>query len=228
MEFDSEFTEFLAIMVFIVTAMVAGVVGRKAWQVYQARDWRAVPGRIISSKKVVRKVKRMRDEDNPKDKGFEMRNFAEVRFEFESEGKKYRGERVSLGEDPGNYEVDERLARYPVGKEVTVYYDPARPASAVLERDAPRGLFIGAAVFVVAGFALAWVLAFGAGLFAGATRQFAPDPGNAQGAALCGAAALIAGGAALLMRRSAPVAVGLVVLAAVLAFLALRAAGWLH
>lgn len=227
MQVDSELGGFLAAGVLAITAVIAGVAGHKAWQVHQARDWLVVPGRVVSSRKVVRKVARMRDEDDAKDKGYEMRNFAEVRFEFEHNGRKLRGERVSLGEDPGNFEVDERLALYPVGREVTVYFDPARPEGAVLERDAPAGMFRIVAGLVVGGLVLAWLLAFGAGVFTGLTRRFAPEPGNVQGALLCAAAAAIVGGAALLMRRRAGVALVLVLASAVLAFVALRTARWL-
>lgn len=80
---------------------------------------------------------------------------------------------------------------------------------------------------VVGGLVLAWLLAFGAGVFTGLTRRFAPEPGNLQGALLCAAAAAIVGGAALLMRRRAGVALVLVMASAVLAFVALRAARWL-
>ena len=52
-----------------------------------------------------------------------------------------RNNRVSIGEDLGNFGVEETIANYPVGKIVTVYYNPRMPREAVLERDAPAGVF---------------------------------------------------------------------------------------
>ena len=70
-----------------------------------------------------------------------MRNFAHIVYEYTVSGQKLRNDRVSIGEDLGNFEVAETIARYPVGTVVTVYYNPRRPRDAVLERDAPKGLF---------------------------------------------------------------------------------------
>ena len=58
-------------------------------------------------------------------------------------GRTYRGTRVSIGEDMGNFEVAETIARYPVGKAVTVYYNPNKREQAMLERDLPPGTFQG-------------------------------------------------------------------------------------
>ena len=54
-------------------------------------------------------------------------------------GQQLSNNRVSIGEDRGNFEVAETIARYPVGTDVTVYYNPLHPHEAVLERDTPKG-----------------------------------------------------------------------------------------
>ena len=46
-------------------------------------------------------------------------------------GQSYFGHRVTVGHRP--VETDGLAQRYPVGREVLVYFDPARPDSAVLE-----------------------------------------------------------------------------------------------
>ncbi len=56
-------------------------------------------------------------------------------------GRKLRNNRVSIGEDRGNFEVAETIAKYPVGTVVTVYYNPLHPDQAVLERDLPKGMW---------------------------------------------------------------------------------------
>jgi len=72
---------------------------------------------------------------------FEKRNFANIVYEYSARGAKLSSNRVSIGEDRGNFEVAETLSRYPVGKAVTVYYNPLHPKEAVLERDLPKGLW---------------------------------------------------------------------------------------
>ena len=64
-----------------------------------------------------------------------MRKFAQIVYEFTVAGPKYRGSRVSIGEDLGNFEVAETLAKYPQGKVVTVFYNPSKRTEAVLERE---------------------------------------------------------------------------------------------
>jgi hypothetical protein len=71
---------------------------------------------------------------------YEIRNFANVVYEYDVRGRKVRGNRVSIGDDLGNFQVEETLARYPVGTPVTVYYNPRDPKEAVLERDPPQHL----------------------------------------------------------------------------------------
>jgi Protein of unknown function (DUF3592) len=114
-------------------------------EVWRAKSWLAVPGRIVSAKSVDRRVKRP-----GVDNGDEVRNFAGVTYEFEVQGKKRKGSRVSIGEDLGNFEVAETLMRYPAGKNVTVYYNPENPDQAVLERDSPKHLFQILGLFIAA------------------------------------------------------------------------------
>lgn len=109
-------------------------------EVRAASRWPSVQGRVVQSGTEVRKVKVM-DSDGEADDRYEKRNFANVVYEYVVAGKTYRNNRVSLGEDLGNFEVAETLARYPVGKEVTVYYHPRRRNEAVLERDMPKGIW---------------------------------------------------------------------------------------
>ena len=75
-------------------------------------------------------------------------------YEYEVDGHKYRGDRVTLGRvsstSPG---LARRLAaRYPVGREVGVHYDPKRPSESVLRPFSPVYL-----IFVVAAGAVLWL-----------------------------------------------------------------------
>jgi hypothetical protein len=71
-----------------------------------------------------------------------VRNIPLVAYTFSVGGQEYRGERIALGE-VGASEIDEMLTKYPVGKDVTVFYDPANPKNCVLERGIPSYVFSG-------------------------------------------------------------------------------------
>ena len=83
----------------------------------------------------------MIDSDRAEGHRFEERNFADIVYEYSVAGRKLRNNRVSIGEDLGNFQVAETIAKYPVGAVVTVYYNPLHPDQAVLERDLPKGLW---------------------------------------------------------------------------------------
>jgi len=48
--------------------------------------------------------------------------------------------RISIGEDRGDFRIAGTIARYPVGSRVTVYDNPRHPNEGVLERDLSRGM----------------------------------------------------------------------------------------
>ena len=112
----------------------------KTLQVRAAREWPSTAGKVVVSKTEVRKVKVI-DSDRAEGHRFEERNFANIVYEYSVAGRKLRNNRVSIGEDRGNFQVAETIAKYPVGTVVTVYYNPLHPDQAVLERDLPKGLW---------------------------------------------------------------------------------------
>lgn len=133
----------------------------KYFEVRAASDWPSVQGRVVASHSEVRKV-RIIDSDRAAGHRYEERNFANVVYEYVVAGKTYRNNRVSIGEDRGNFEVAETLARYPVGMAVTVYYHPRRRNEAVLERDVPKGMWG----------CLAWLVTISVALVFGAAIGF--------------------------------------------------------
>jgi hypothetical protein len=118
--------------------LIAAIV--KTWQVREARNWPRAPGKVVTSVAEVREV-RVSDSDREEGYRLEKRNFANVTYEYAVGGRKLRCNRISIGEDLGNFEVAEQLAKYPAGSIVTVYYNPRHPDQAVLERDLPKGLW---------------------------------------------------------------------------------------
>ncbi len=60
---------------------------------------------------------------------------ANVRYRYAVNGVQYHSGRVSLGDSSTSSAADKRAIaeRYPVGSQVTVYYDPDQPQDALLE-----------------------------------------------------------------------------------------------
>ena len=132
--------------------LLLGAAAYKSLQVRAAREWPSTAGKVVVSKAEVRKVKVI-DSDRAGGYRFEERNFAGIVYEYSVAGRKLRNDRVSIGEDLGNFQVAETIAKYPVGAVVTVYYNPLHPDQAVLERDLPKGLWgclgIGTAIVAI-------------------------------------------------------------------------------
>jgi hypothetical protein len=112
----------------------------KTLQVRAALEWPSTPGKVVVSASELREVKVL-DSDRETGHRFEKRNFANIVYEYSVSGQKLRNNRVSIGEDLGNFQVAETIAKYPVGTAVIVYYNSRHPGEAVLERDLPQGLW---------------------------------------------------------------------------------------
>lgn len=140
----------LALVVFgSMIALLAFGTLVKHWEVRKAMRWRRTEGRITHSAITARRVRTAQTHAGTQGRGDrEVRNFADIRYEYSVNGQRFKGQRVSIGEDPGNFRVAETLARYPVGKQVVVHYDPENPAEAVLENEAPEGVWGTMAAFV--------------------------------------------------------------------------------
>jgi len=112
----------------------------KTLQVRAIGDWPSTSGKVVTSNSQLRDVKVL-DASRENGHRFEPRNFANIAYEYSVSGQTLSNNRVSIGEDRGNFQVAETIARYPVGAVVTVYYNPLHPREAVLERDLPHGLW---------------------------------------------------------------------------------------
>jgi len=129
--------------------LIAAIV--KTWQAREAQSWPQVSGKVVTS---VAELREVSVSDDEREDGYRMesRNFANVTYEYSVSGRKLSCNRISIGEDLGNFQVAEKLAKYPAGSIVTVYYNPRHPDQAVLERDLPKGLWgclgIGSAIVV--------------------------------------------------------------------------------
>ena len=131
---------FVYAMLLAPLGLILAVAVYKTLQVRAAKEWPSTAGKVVISAAEVRKVKVI-DSDREQGHRFEERNFANIVYEYSVSGNKLRNNRVSIGEDLGNFEVAETIAKYPVGAVVMVYYNSRHPREAVLERDLPKGLW---------------------------------------------------------------------------------------
>ena len=153
----------------------------------------------------VRKVKVI-DSDRQEGHRFEERNFADIVYEYSVAGRKLRNNRVSIGEDLGNFQVAETIAKYPVGAIVTVYYNPLHPGEAVLERDLPKGMWgclgIGTAIVL----AIVFGSAIGLHQITEFVSTLTPQHGNPAAAVAFAAFGTVVALFALVLHRQASLA----------------------
>ena len=177
----------------------------KSLQVRAAREWPSAAGKVVVSKAEVRKVKVI-DGDREEGHRFEERNFADIVYEYSVAGRKLRCNRVSIGEDLGNFQVAETIAKYPVGAVVTVYYNPLHPDQAVLERDLPKGMWGCLGI----GTAIVLAIVFGSAVGLHQITEFVssrlPHQGNAAASVAFGAFGTAVALFALVLHRQASLA----------------------
>ncbi|HYL73423.1 MAG TPA: DUF3592 domain-containing protein [Bryobacteraceae bacterium] len=93
-------------------------------------QWPSSRGRVISSD-----INRRQDNDG------DWIEEARVVYEYMVGGASLQGHRIAFG-GSGAGGARKSVERYPTGANVDVYYDPAKPASAVLERSAGGATFV--------------------------------------------------------------------------------------
>ena len=124
---------FTTIAIGLVLAALAlwALRGRRAASI--ARAWPTTQGRIVSATLLARRT-------TTGGHGVALNWFPDIRYEYEVAGTAYRGDRVFAGLAVGSSfrgSVERKLAQYPEGRMVQVFYNPANPSQAVLETTAP-------------------------------------------------------------------------------------------
>ena len=122
---------FMAVFAMMIPTSIAGVIVYKMGEVRRASRWPSAPGKIIGCK--TRKV------DTKQSGGASsVGNVPDITYVYTVDGVEHRGKRISIGEiKPDSPEVEAALERYQVGRIGPVFYNPAKPDEAVLERDPP-------------------------------------------------------------------------------------------
>jgi Protein of unknown function (DUF3592) len=100
------------------------------------RNWQGVQGRILASE-----IERRRSSSG--NGGTSISYYPVVIYEYEVGGRRYQGRRLSFGTEIGwggfTNQAQKKVAQYPPGSIVPVYYNPENPNDAVLEVSAPAG-----------------------------------------------------------------------------------------
>lgn len=106
----------------------------KGLDLRRAASWHKTTGRVTASKIAQRSIKFQNEPER-------IENYAAVTYEFTApNGRKVVGSRIGIGDDNRGADAAPTVKRYPVGANVTVYYDPDDPRNCVLERGGPKGI----------------------------------------------------------------------------------------
>ena len=119
------------------------------------RDWPAASGRVLHSE-----VQRRRKIGN------KTSAYPAVLYQYEVAGRTFQSDRIFPGiQVGGDWVASRKVAKYPAGKTVLVFYNPMNPAEAVLENRAPANLWILLFVLVILFFTLKKFFGFSFGFW---------------------------------------------------------------
>jgi hypothetical protein len=122
---------FMAVFAMMIPTSIAGMIVYKMNEVRRASRWPSAQGRIVRSRT---RTVTTKQSDGSSARG----NLPDIEYAFSVDGTEYRSTRISIGEIlPNTPEVEAALERYQVGRTGPVFYNPANPREAVLEREAP-------------------------------------------------------------------------------------------
>jgi hypothetical protein len=124
-------------VIFVIVGGIALAIG-----IVQYRDgedtksWTATTAQVTSTD-IEQKTDTRRDSDGTRRTSTTYTPI--VHYEYTVDGTTYDGDRIKIGLGAGSEgSARDIVERYPAGAEVTAYYDPGNPGSAVLEQGADR------------------------------------------------------------------------------------------
>ena len=125
-------------------------------QASASSGWPSTSGTVISCQ--AKKVHGKRTGRARKKGRSGSRYYVDIQYQYSVDGTKYVGDKVSLGTVKRTLsQAKQKAAGYPVGTQVDVFYDPAKPSVAILEPGVEISIF----TFVVIG---AFFILVGVGL----------------------------------------------------------------
>jgi hypothetical protein len=132
----SERTIFMVVFCSVIPVGLIIVLIAKYRQIRAAERWPQTTGTVITS--CVESRKQMADNI---DSDTAVTNSPNVVYEYKVHDQSFRSGRITIGERTSEHELESILDRYPLGAQVVVYYNPADPQEAVLQRDVPASTF---------------------------------------------------------------------------------------
>jgi hypothetical protein len=78
--------------------------------------------------------------------------YPQVVYTYQVGGQSYQSNRIQSGLEWGGSGARNVVVRYPVGSQVTVYYDPRNPAEALLERKSSSSIWLWVALLALDAF----------------------------------------------------------------------------
>lgn len=137
-----------------------GLGGHDYWQGLQTEKWPATPGKIMEAE-IETVTKTSRSSGGRKRRRTEYH--VKVRYFYEVNGLKFEGNRLQYGYESHDEKESAKteLARYPVGKDIEVYYDPTDAKTSVLVKGSGTSwlaLGLGSITFVLGLVAMVYMI----------------------------------------------------------------------
>ncbi len=114
-------------VVFFLASLLAATTAFKDWRRYrESENWVPVTAQIVSGNISARR-------------GSKSTSYVlDIKYSYKVLGQSYENNQFSFGSEGTGYDTRKKaegiLAKYPIGNQVTIYYDPNNPQQAVLER----------------------------------------------------------------------------------------------
>lgn len=121
------------IVVFILNAVILGVIFFTQRKMNAISEWSQIMGTVLMSTTQSR-----RNSDGSG--GYT--SYPVVMYSYQAGGQTHQGNTIAPGPQVGGSGAGKVVARYPIGSQVVVYYNPQNPAEAVLEKKAPAQFWL--------------------------------------------------------------------------------------
>jgi len=118
----------IGVFMFIFDAIFLGIIFSTGRKVAQASRWPSTAGTVMMS------MIQWRASGNSSTSGA---NYPVVMYSYQAMGQAYQGNKIAPGPEVGGMGAQKVVARYPMGTQVMVYYNPQNPSEALLERSTP-------------------------------------------------------------------------------------------
>jgi len=114
-------------VIFILVSLLAATTAVKDWRRYrESENWVSASAQIVSGNISARR-------------GSKSTSYVlDIKYAYKVLGQSYENNQFSFGSEGTGYDTRKKaegmLAKYPIGNQVTIFYDPNNPQQAVLER----------------------------------------------------------------------------------------------